>query len=100
LQAIGGIEYLAMISNPTGNVLGAMNGIRGESNANLALTGANTIATENLRIWVKGVIRTNAAGTLIPQFQYSAAPGGVPTIRRNSQIRLTPRGAANLTAVN
>ena len=89
-----------MIANPTGNVIGAMNAIRGETGANLVLTAANTVATENIRIRLNGVIRTNAGGTLIPQFQYSAAPGGAPTIRRNSYIRLRPLGVAAFTAQN
>jgi hypothetical protein len=100
LQAVGGVEYMALIANPTGNVLGPFSGIRGETAANLVLTAANTVATENLRIIVTGLIRTNAGGTLIPQFQYSAAPGGAPTIRRNSYIRLRPLGAATFTAQN
>jgi hypothetical protein len=100
LQATGGIEYLAEVATVTGNVLGAASLIRGESNATLVVTAASTSATENLRIRLTGILRTNAGGTLIPQFIYSAAPGGVPTIRRNSFIRLTPRGAAAVTAVN
>jgi hypothetical protein len=100
LQATGGMEYLALASSVTGNVLGAGSAVRGESNANLVVTAASTAATENLRIQAAGMVRTNAGGTFIPQFQYSAAPGGVPTIRRNSFIRLTPRGAATVTAVN
>jgi hypothetical protein len=100
LQATGGIEYLAAVSTVTGNVLGAPAWIRGESNATVVVTAASTSATENLRIQATGVVRTNAGGTFIPQFIYSAAPGGVPTIRRNSFIRLTPRGAAAVTAVN
>jgi hypothetical protein len=100
LQATGGIEYLALASSVTGNVLGAGSAIRGESAANVVITAASTAATENLRIQVAGMVRTNGGGTFIPQFTYSAAPGGVPTIRRNSFIRLTPRGAATSTAVN
>ncbi|CAN7418751.1 hypothetical protein [Mesorhizobium sp. LjNodule214] len=37
-------------------------------------------------------MRINAAGTVIPQFQYSAAPGGAPTIKRNSFFRIKPMG--------
>jgi hypothetical protein len=100
LQAIGGIEYLAQAATVTGNVLGAGAAIRGESAAATTVTASSNVATENLRINVTGLVRTNAGGTFIPQFTYSAAPGGVPTIRRNSFIRLTPRGAATVTAVN
>jgi hypothetical protein len=38
----------------------------------------------------------NAAGTLIPQFQYSAAPGSAPTIKRGSWFRLQPIGSGTV----
>lgn len=53
--------------------------------------------TENICIRVLGTIRTNGAGTLIPQFQYSAAPGGAPTIKANSFFELRPDGAGGVT---
>jgi hypothetical protein len=82
------IDYTARISNPTGNVLGAVQEIRGLSAALLVLTE------------LIGVVRTTLAGTFIPQFQYSAIPGGVPTVKRNSFIRLTPLGSNTVAAVN
>jgi hypothetical protein len=100
LQATGGIEYTALSGNPTGNVLGPASTIRGEVATNVVVTAANTVATENLRIVVLGVVRTNAAGTFVPQFTYSAAPGGAPSIRRNSYVKLRPIGAANVAGVN
>lgn len=57
------------------------------------VSASSSSGTENLRIMLKGVVRTNGAGTLIPQFQYSAAPGGVPTILANSYFKLTPLGS-------
>jgi hypothetical protein len=79
LQATGGIEYLALASSVTGNVLGSGSAIRGESNANVVVTAASTAATENLRIQVTGMVRTNAGGTdNQAQFVYkaNAARGG------------------------
>jgi hypothetical protein len=86
------ISYLAQVSNPTGNVLGAVSQIRGDVATEVVLTAANTSATENLGIRVRGVMRIANGGTLIPQFKYSAAPGGAPTVKANSFIRLTPVG--------
>lgn len=86
------INYLAQVSNPTGNVLGAVNQIRGDAATETVLTAANTSATENLHIWVRGVMRIANGGTLIPQFKYSSAPGGAPTVKANSFIKLTPVG--------
>lgn len=93
------VGYLAQVTNPTGNVLANVQHIWGEAATALVLTAANTSATEHLLIKIKGRIRTNAAGTLIPQFQYSAAPGGVPTIKRNSAFRIWPLGVDTVTAV-
>lgn len=46
-----------------------------------------------------GMFVVNAAGTLIPQFQYSAAPGGAPTIELGSYFRITPVGPAATTII-
>jgi hypothetical protein len=86
------INYVAQVSNPTGNILAAVSQIRGDAATEVVLTAANTSATENLAIWVRGVMRIANGGTLIPQFKYSAAPGGAPTVKANSFIKLTPVG--------
>jgi hypothetical protein len=57
-----------------------------------AVKAASTSATEALSVHLFGIVRVNAAGTLIPEFQYSVAPGGAPTIKSNSYFRLTPVG--------
>lgn len=78
------IRYLAQVTNPTGNVLGAVQQIVGAAATEVVLTSANTSATENLMIRIKGIMRVSGAGTIIPQFKYSAAPGGAPTIEQES----------------
>lgn len=87
------IRYLARIANPTGNVLASGQQIVGEDQNALVLTSANTSATENLMIHLQGIIRTNAGGTLIPQFKFSSAPGGAPTVKANSFFRATRLGS-------
>jgi microcystin degradation protein MlrC len=67
---------------------------------NSPVTAANVVATENLRIYVFGNFAVNVGGTLIPQFQYSAAPGGVPTVKRGSFFTLWLIGAGNLVNIN
>lgn len=59
---------------------------------NTPVTAASTTATEQKQIKLYGIIRINTGGTLIPQFIYSAAPGGAPTIKANSFFRLQPFG--------
>lgn len=58
----------------------------------------STSTTENIVIKLKGIMRVNGSGTVIPQFKYSAAPGGVPTVKANSFFMLTPIGANTVTS--
>jgi hypothetical protein len=90
---------LAETTSTTGNVLGAVSRIYGTGVGALTVTAASTSATENITVILKGMIRTNAGGTVIPQIQYSAAPGGTPTVVRNSYFRLTPVGNSSVVSV-
>lgn len=58
---------------------------------------ASTATTETITVGVDGIVRVNAAGTLIPQFIYSAAPGGAPTIKANSYFCLDYLGSGSFT---
>lgn len=91
------IAYTADTTSTTGNVLGTVSRIYGTAATAVAVTGASTSATENVTIKLNGVIRTNASGTFIPQIKYSAAPGGAPTLLKNSYFKLTPIGDNTIT---
>lgn len=93
------IGYLAQVTNPTGNALAAVQQIWSAAATAVVLTAANTSTTENLMIVLRGIIRTNGAGTLIPQFIYSVAPGGAPTITKNSYFKIWPMGVDTVKAV-
>lgn len=93
------ITYLAETTSTTGNTLGAVSRIYSTGVGAVAVTAPSTSATENITVSLRGMIRTNAAGTVIPQIQYSAAPGGAPTIVRNSYFRITPVGNSSVTSV-
>jgi hypothetical protein len=58
----------------------------------IAVKAASVVTTEKINIYVRGTIRINTAGTLIPQFKFSAAPGGAPTVNANSFIELRKLG--------
>ncbi len=60
---------------------------------------ASTSANQVFVIRVSGIVRINAGGTFIPNFQYSAAPGGAPTIRANSWFKLRPVGSGSVLNV-
>lgn len=54
------------------------------------------IATNVFTIWfqMRGTVSINVGGTFIPQYQLSAAPGGVYNTRIGSFFRISPIGAA------
>jgi hypothetical protein len=94
------IDYLAEASSTTGNVLGAPSHITASAAAtttatayaSVIVTASSTSATENIRVRLTGMMRVNVGGTIIPQFLYSAVPGGAPTIKRGSFFQMMPLG--------
>ena len=93
------IDYEATWRTGDANAAAAANGLRITVATNTAVKAASTSATEDTDIGVSGIVRINAAGTFIPQFIYSAAPGGTPTIKRGSFFRLWPVGSNTVNAV-
>lgn len=51
----------------------------------------SSTTTEQAFLEVEGIVVVATAGTFIPQFQYSAAPGGAPTILRGTFFEITAR---------
>ena len=68
--------------------------ISAQSAANLQIKGTSTSTTEAIGVIVTGVVRINAGGTFIPQFTYSAAPGGAPSIKAGTYFNLRKLGVA------
>lgn len=93
------VDYLAQSSSTTGYALGTTSQIFVTVATAVAITGASTSATEQVTVHLRGHFRVNAAGTIIPQFQFSAAPGGVPTIKRGSFFRCRPIGTNTAVSV-
>lgn len=52
----------------------------------------STSSTENIVVKLKGTMTITTGGTVIPQFTYSTAPGGAPSIKAGSYIKFTPLG--------
>jgi len=103
LFALGGtltsIAYTAETTSTTGNALGAVSRIYATGATATVVTAASTSATENITVTIRGIVRTNSAGTFTPQIQYSAAPGGAPNILANSFFKLTPIGTNTVATV-
>lgn len=93
------IDYLGKARTGDTNTLASMSVIRAAAATALVVKAASTSATEDTCITVGGNVRINAAGTFIPQFQYSAAPGGAPTILRGTFFRMWPVGSNTDTSV-
>jgi hypothetical protein len=87
---ITSIAYWAQSVSATSNALTAPSQIYATAASNLVVTAASTSATENLIIRLAGIVRISTAGTLIPQLQTSATPGGTQTILTNSFFRMSP----------
>lgn len=63
--------------------------------AQLAVSPSSTATNVWAKVW--GVLRVTAAGTFIPQFQFTAAPGGTPQALRGTRFTLTEIGADTVT---
>lgn len=63
------------------------------------ITGALTTA-QDVNYYVEGTIAVNAAGTISPQIQFSAAPGGTSTVVLGAYFELEPIGASGSNSTN
>lgn len=97
-----GSRWILGCTSTVGNVLGSFSYIRVIGSApNATCTTASTATNENNIIVMRGIIRVSAAGggTIIPQFTYSAAPGGAPNINHGSHFALYPIGVNSVLTV-
>lgn len=62
------------------------------------IKATSSSATEQIIARLTASLKVTVGGSFIPQYQYSVAPGGAPTAKRGSAIRLWPRGGG-LTSV-
>lgn len=60
------------------------------------ISGAFTNANATHHGIIQGTVNVNAAGTFIPQYTLSAAPGGAYTTQIGSYMKIAPIGAAGL----
>lgn len=85
------LDYYAQAHRSAADtIISVFSGIHIASASNATVDVAGTQAAHY--IMIKGIVRINAAGTLIPQFTFSANPTGTITVKRNSFFRLTPLG--------
>ena len=93
------IRYLCTPKTGDTNVIATLNAIFGTVATAITVKASSTSATENIILAVKGHVAVNAAGTFIPQFNFSSAPGGQPTIQPGTFFRLWPVGSNTIDTV-
>ena len=91
---ISSIVYMAKVQVGDTMALLPLSRVESAVLTSTAIKIASIVATEQITVDLEGVLRVTTAGTFIPQFIYSAAPGGTPTILRGSRFMLTPVGSA------
>jgi hypothetical protein len=92
------IGYLTQYTIPATEVGGAVLSFWQSAAAGIPLNGAMASASHH-DVYIRGLVRINAAGTFIPQFKWSSAPGGTTTVLANSFFKLTPVGSGSVTTV-
>jgi hypothetical protein len=91
--------YTAIFGQAVGSVNADAQTRRAGAATEFIMTAASIDATEQIHVFVRGMARVNAAGTIIPQFKYSAAPGGVPTVISNSFFRIRRIGTSGVSSI-
>ncbi len=92
------ITYTAELSTGAANTMTTTISKTNVSGAAAKVLDATNTNAEAV-ITLKGIIRVSAAGTLIPQIQFSAAPGATNKCLTNSFFKLTPIGSGTMTSV-
>ncbi len=87
------ILWDAIVGSTDAEANGSANKTTARVATNTTIKAASTSTTEAFSIRLTGSVKINAAGTFIPQFIYSAAPGGAPTIRTGSYFQLIKKGS-------
>jgi len=95
------ISWQAIVTSTELEANGNANTTSGRVATAVVVKTTSVATTEAFSLKVDGFLKVNAAGTVIPQFQYvGTAPGQAPTIRTGSHIRFVKRGAAYNTRGN
>ena len=98
------INYVADVTTSSGSPSAggtAVSRSHGTTATALQITPAGTTTnTETVTVHIRGLVRTNSAGTFTPQIQYNTnAPGGSSVITTNSWFRLVSLGDSSMISV-
>lgn len=96
---VGSIRYEAVCNTGDTAASEAGNVLLGSATTALVVKGDSTDQNEVVRVEIlRGIVRFGSPGTFIPQFQYSAAPGGAPAVQENSHFILDYLGSDSVVA--
>jgi hypothetical protein len=85
IGAIGGAAFAAVRSLSSYSATSSAFGVRND----VALIVGAAAATNPAGMWYeRGIFTVTVAGTIIPQFQFSAAPGNSPSVRTGTFFRV------------
>lgn len=101
---LSSISYIADVSTSSGAPsAGATSVTRSYGTVATALQvtpAGTTTSNEIITVYIRGVVRVNAAGAFVPQLQYNTnAPGGASTVTENSWFRLAALGNGSVISV-
>jgi hypothetical protein len=106
LFALGGGATLDKIRYVADTSAGLASAVTAAKKVQVTAATATTVtdaapggAATNFVIQIRGIIRTNTAGTLTPQFQFTGSPGSAPIVSENSFFKLTPVGTASVVTI-
>lgn len=106
LFALGGGATLTSIRYVADSTAGLASAVTALKRVQVAAATAATVTDEaaggaatNFVIQIRGVIRTNTAGTVTPQIQFTGTPGSAPVVQANSFFKLTPIGSGSVTTI-
>lgn len=91
------LYYANLVSSAAATIATSASWLEVVSAAATVLNATSGAASTKIRL--KGTIRINVAGTLIPQITFSANPGGTNLGKTNSFFRLYPVGINTVTSV-
>lgn len=92
------IRYRPMAQKSSQGTINTVNDVIVTSAASTPVVGANTTVAG--RVYVTGIIRVNAGGTLIPQIAFSTVAGpATPVITADSWIRLRCIGTNTIASI-
>lgn len=86
------IKYWYDIASVAENTPGVAPSVGTNNTAASTVLNATSVAV-GAHIWVRGIVRVNAGGTFIPQFQWSANPTGTNQVLQNTFFRVWPVGS-------